>query len=166
MTTGLGKITDFVRERFNGKKPDKYNEFIANFETGVLTLEIPIHKQCYLLMSLLERTPNDVCSKFIATYKGLNPNVDSNNRQTRDAAHSQMLIALKAHLAGHPSVVGTRPADHLLEAELPLVAPHEAEDREAAPGLGEGGRKLVARRGRDEAGEQQIESGARPLAQQ
>ena len=83
---GLGKITDFVRERFNGKKPDKYNEFIANFETGVLTLEIPIHKQCYLLMSLLEKTPNDVCSKFIATYKGLNPNVDSNNRQTRDAA--------------------------------------------------------------------------------
>ena len=115
MTTGLGKITDFVRERFNGKKPDKYNEFIANFETGVLTLEIPIHKQCYLLMSLLEKTPNDVCSKFIATYKGLNPNVDSNNRQTRDAAHSQMLIALKAHMAGHPSVVGTRPADHLLE---------------------------------------------------
>ena len=81
MTTGLGKITDFVRERFNGKKPDKYNEFIANFETGVLTLEIPIHKQCYLLMSLLEQTPNDVCSKFIATYKRLNPNVDSNNRR-------------------------------------------------------------------------------------
>ena len=115
MAAGLGKITDFVRERFNGKKPDKYNEFIANFETGVLTLEIPIHKQCYLLMSLLEKTPNDVCSKFIATYKGLNPNVDSNNRQTRDAAHSQMLIALKAHMASHPSVVGTRPADHLLE---------------------------------------------------
>ena len=68
MAAGLGKITDFVRERFNGKKPDKYNEFIANFETGVLTLEIPIHKQCYLLMSLLEKTPNDVCSKFIAAY--------------------------------------------------------------------------------------------------
>ena len=113
MTTGLGKITDFVRERFNGKKPDKYNEFIANFETGVLTLEIPIHKQCYLLMSLLEKTPNDVCSKFIATYKGLNPNVDSNNRQTRDAAHSQMPIALKAHLAGRSRARSRRSASNI-----------------------------------------------------
>ena len=51
MTTGLGKITDFVRERFNGKKPDKYNEFIANFETGVLTGVIPEPNHTYNVMS-------------------------------------------------------------------------------------------------------------------
>ena len=62
MEHGLGKITDYVRERFDGKDPDKYSEFINQFETGVFTLDIPIHKQCYVLMSLLERTPKNVCS--------------------------------------------------------------------------------------------------------
>ena len=41
MTTGLGKITDFVRERFNGKKPDKYNEFINQFFTNGLYAMFP-----------------------------------------------------------------------------------------------------------------------------
>ena len=121
MEHGLGKITDYVRERFDGKDPDKYNEFINQFETGVFTLDIPIHKQCYVLMSLLERTPKNVCSTFIENYKALHPNVVSPHASTRASANAEMMADLKTHLASHPSVVGTRPADHLLELWMQLT---------------------------------------------
>ena len=72
-TKGLGKMSDYVTEQFDGKKPNEFNEFLENFELGIDTLEIHPTKQPSVLINLMASRPRDVARKIVKKFQNDHP---------------------------------------------------------------------------------------------
>ena len=112
---GLGKINDYVTERFDGNDPGEFNSFMQQFDLGVETLEIHITKQHLLLLNCLAGRPRDLAIKKLGEFKTANPNLLTGTLVQRIALSTQLLQELKDLLKTSPLVVGARPCEKAFE---------------------------------------------------
>ena len=110
----LGNISDFIKEKYNGTKPELFRKFMEDFELAVKTLDIPITKQYLYLQNNLEGTPRDIAGKIIEEFEQDHPLIlNGTDGQQRQQA-SNLMRQLKTKLKADPAVVGVRPTDKLL----------------------------------------------------
>ena len=114
-TKGLGKLNDYVTERFDGTDPGEFNSFMQQFDLGVETLEIHTTKQHLLLLNCLAGRPRDLAVKKLSEFKEAHPLLTTGNAAQKLALSVQLLRELKELLKSSPLVVGARPSEKAFE---------------------------------------------------
>ena len=75
----MGKLNDYVTERFDGTDPGEFNSFMQQFDLGVETLEIHTTKQHLLLLNCLAGRPRDLAVKKLSEFKEAHPLLTTGN---------------------------------------------------------------------------------------
>ena len=114
-TKGLGKLNDYVTERFDGTDPGEFSSFMQQFDLGVDTLEIHTTKQHLLLLNCLAGRPRDLAVKKLSEFKEAHPLLTTGNAAQKLTLSVQLLRELKELLKSSPLVVGARPSEKAYE---------------------------------------------------
>ena len=77
---GLGKITDYVAQKFDGTTPSEFPAFVRAFDLGVETLEVHPTKQYLLFLNCLADRPNEVAQEFVKKYREDHPETTTGTR--------------------------------------------------------------------------------------
>ena len=97
---GLGNLSDYIREKFDGSKPLEFNSFVKQFERGVKTLKIhPLNQYNVFINSLADR-PRDVAEEFEENFAKTNTSLINGD----DTEKCRLAVKLLKDLIEHMKI--------------------------------------------------------------
>ena len=112
-----GRLSDYC-SKYDGSNPTLFASWLEDFENGTNILKLKSDRHGVVL-SCLSGSPKDVAKAAIKEFEAGDATkkaaLESSDATVRDPIASELWDQIKTTLLDHPSVVGTKPTDGLID---------------------------------------------------